>query len=305
MVQLNNAGEVADFVNESQFELGESAFECVAFSAALIKYAGEPGHGPTGTGEQIDQLADQWYSKEEGSAAVSNMNGMSLDAEYNMLGGMGLKFHALPISDSSQPADDLTNVKAWLRLGYPVMICGAEAGFFDLAMGDVVPYAWPPSGNHCIVACGIASDGNLLVRDTASIAPMGVRPGPRHYDAGRMHLVSGTAVEVSWLPSLPANFNPLAQEANPHMDTQAQDVWNMFLKGIGQQPLSYVTGIARSWQQNYLHLNAGSPLGPETSTVDWNGVAIQYQLFSGGVHAEYSTVDHKVRWYDAQNRQVA
>lgn len=94
-------------------------------------------------------------------------------------------------------------------------------------------------------------------------------------------------------------------ERNPHMDTQAQDVWNMFLKGIGQTPVSYTTGIAQSWQQNYLHLNAGSPLGPETKTVDWNGTDIQMQLFSGGISAEYNTQDHVVRWYDAYHRQVA
>jgi hypothetical protein len=190
MVQLNTRGEVADFVNESQFEQGESAYECVAFSAALIKYAGQPGKGPTGTGEQVDQTADFWYGKLEGSYAASNTNGMSLDAEYMMLRGMGLPFKPL--------APSVAAIKGALQQGYPVMLCGAETGMHDLDLGGRVPYSWTPSGNHCIVACGIASDGNLLVRDTASIAPGGVRPGPRRYLASALQIVSATAIIVPW-----------------------------------------------------------------------------------------------------------
>ena len=117
-----------------------------------------------------------------------------------MLQGLGLKYYP------AQPT--IAYVKAWLALGYPVMICGAESGFYDLDLGDVTPYSWTPSGNHCIVASGIASDGNLLVRDTASIAPTGVRPGPRRYDAGKMQLISVTAIGIPWLPILATNYDP-------------------------------------------------------------------------------------------------
>ena len=205
-ITLNQHGEVADFVNESQFEGGESAFECVAFSAALCKYAGQPGHGPTGTGEGVDQLADYWYTNLEGDNTASNTNGMSSQDEYTMLQGMGLAFH--PIAITGENTHDVASVKAWLRYGFPVMICGAESGMFDMDLGDVVPYSWTPTGNHCIVASGIAPDGNLLVRDTASIAPNGVRPGPRRYDAGKLELVSATAIAMHWLPGVPANFDP-------------------------------------------------------------------------------------------------
>jgi hypothetical protein len=205
-ITLNQHGEVADFVNESQFEGGESAFECVAFSAAICKYAGQPGHGPTGTGEQVDQLADYWYVNLEGNNAASNTNGMSSQDEYTMLQGMNLGHH--PIAITGENAHDVASVKAWLRYGFPVMICGAESGIFDMDMGDVVPYSWTPTGNHCVVASGIAPDGNLLVRDTASIAPNGVRPGPRCYDAGKLELVSATAIAMPWLPAVPADFAP-------------------------------------------------------------------------------------------------
>jgi hypothetical protein len=190
MVTLNAKGEVADFVNESQFEGGESAYECVAFSAALIKFAGQPGKGPTGTGEQVDQTADFWYGKVEGSYAASNQNGMSLDAEYVMLRGLGMPFRPLSASVAA--------IKGALLQGYPVMLCGAETGMHDLDLGGAVPYGWTPTGNHCIVACGITSDGNLLVRDTASIASSGVRPGPRRYNASALQIVSATAIIIPW-----------------------------------------------------------------------------------------------------------
>jgi hypothetical protein len=41
-------------------EPGESVYECVAFAAALCKYMGEPTGVPTGTAEDVDQLADRW-----------------------------------------------------------------------------------------------------------------------------------------------------------------------------------------------------------------------------------------------------
>lgn len=190
MVTLNARGEVADFVNESQFEGGESAYECVAFSAALIKFAGQPGKGPTGTGEQVDQTADFWYGKLEGSYSAGNQNGMSLDAEYMMLRGLGMPFKPLSTTVAA--------IKGALQQGYPVMLCGAETGMHDLDLGGAVPYGWTPTGNHCIVACGITNDGNLLVRDTASIASTGVRPGPRRYNASALQIVSATAIIIPW-----------------------------------------------------------------------------------------------------------
>jgi hypothetical protein len=230
MVALNAHLEVADFVNESQFETGESAYICVALHTALIKYAGAPGHGPTGTGEQVDQLADFWYGKEEGSFAASNTNGMSLDAEYMMLRGMGVRFYPLPITAQSTPTADIAAVEAWLALGFPVLICGAETGMFDMDMGDVVPYSWQPSGNHCIAACGVASDGNLLVRDAASIAPSGVRPGPRRYDIARMQLISGTALQVPWLTTIPTGFDPTKEDSVLPLDIRMPAVLVIFFE---------------------------------------------------------------------------
>jgi len=191
MVQLNSHGEVADFLDVSQFIGGRSAYECVAYSAALLKYAGQPGHGPAGTTMQASNLAQYWYGREEGSNLTSNTNGMSLDAEYDMLKGLGLTYRPL--------GANINAVIGALLGGCPVLFCGAETGMHDMALGDRVPYSWSPSGNHAIVISGVASDGNLLVHDCASIAPGGVRPGPRTYDANKLQPVSATAIIPAWL----------------------------------------------------------------------------------------------------------
>jgi hypothetical protein len=188
---LNSKGEVVDCLDVSQFIGGHSAYECVAYSAALLKYAGQPGHGPTGTVLEASNLAQYWYGKLEGSNASSNTNGMSLNDEYIMLKGIGLSYEPLPAT--------IEAIKTALGSGRPILFCGAETGMHDLALGDRVPYSWPPSGNHAIVISGIAPDGNLLVHDCASIAPGGVRPGPRVYDAAKMQPVSATAINVPWL----------------------------------------------------------------------------------------------------------
>jgi hypothetical protein len=221
---LNSHGEVADFLDINQFIPGRSAYECVAYAAVLCKYCGQPGHGPTGTVLEASNLAQFWYGKEESSNLASNTNGMDVDHEYNMLQGMGLSYHIAPPT--------LQYIKAWLGVGYPVMICGAETGMYDIALGDIVPYSWTPSGNHCIVASGVTADGNLLVHDTANIGPTGVRTGPRTYDANRLSLVSATAIAVSWLPALPADYDP-TKEVEVVIDLNNPEVANFFSAGPG------------------------------------------------------------------------
>jgi len=226
MVQLNSRGEVADFWDVNQFQSGRSAFECCAYAASLCKYCGEPGHGPSGTVLEASNQAQYFYGLEEGSNLASNTNGMSLQALYNMLQGMRLSSHVSPPT--------LQYVKAWLGVGYPVLICGAETGMYDIGLGDVVPYSWEPTGNHCIVASGIAPDGNLLVHDTANIGPTGVRPGPRIYDAAKLQLVSATAIAVPWLPALPGDYDPTVEkEVEVIIDLSMPEVATFFSAGPG------------------------------------------------------------------------
>lgn len=197
-IPLNHAGEVIDAANANQFEPnGESAYECVAFSVAICHYGGKPGQGPTGSPEDIDRLADSWYTRFTGS--LTNSNGLSVNQETQMIVGTGNHYLILPVEAATQHDSDIANVKGALMRGYPVIICGAETGMYDMRLGDRVPYGWPPSGNHAIVATGIAKDGNLLVRDPANVDGNGVRPGPRTYDIGKLDLISAVVFVPSWM----------------------------------------------------------------------------------------------------------
>lgn len=198
---LNSKGEIADFLDVSQFVPAHSAYECVAYSAALIYYCGPPNQGPSGSTLQASNLAQYYYGLEEGSNLSSNMNGMSLQAEYDMLQKMGLHYQAL------QP--NINAIKSALADGLPVMLCGAETGMYDVGLGERIPYSWTPSGNHCIVVSG-ADMYNLLVHDCASIGSTGVRPGPRVYDAAKLEIVSATAVTPRWKENIVINIQQVA-----------------------------------------------------------------------------------------------
>lgn len=206
MVKLNAAGEVADYVNVSQFEQGESAYECGFFTVWLNKAAGAPGTGATQSAEWIDQQADASYSKYDGVNTSANTNGMSLWQLWTLLTESGQAYQWL----GNTP--DLALIKAWLAIGMPVILTVDENSVYDVALGKV-PYSWTPTGTHIITASGISLKGNLLIRDTASIGTDGVRPGPREYDIKKLKINQATALVVPWLPALPANFNPLASPA--------------------------------------------------------------------------------------------
>ena len=199
-VPLNAHREVADFQNVSQFEPQKSAYECVAFSVAMCRFAGQAGKGPTGSNEDIGQLAETWYAKLTGSSRADNTQGLSTAQEEQIIVGVGNRYQELPISANSQHDSDIANVKGALKRGYPVLLCGAETGMYDIGLGDRVPYSWTPTGSHCIVATGIASDGNLLVRDPANVDNSGPRPGPRTYDISKLDLNSGVVFVSSWMP---------------------------------------------------------------------------------------------------------
>lgn len=184
MANLEVAGFIAPL---DQFQAGKSVDMCVAFGCADIFYSSEPTSNPTATAGQIVGLAEQWYAREEGSDGAGNTNGMSIGAEYAMLDGLNLHYEALS-------GDLVAATREALARGLPVLITGAEAGFFDVTLGRV-PYAWPPIYNHCIVASGLASNGNFYVRDYANSEFFGYR---RVYSASAMRLISATAVWPRW-----------------------------------------------------------------------------------------------------------
>ncbi len=211
MIPLSSTGEIANFQDVDQFQPAKTQFACGFFACAIVKSMAPVGHNPTQTVPQMIAEAEQWYAQYDGDNSISNTDGMSLQQLYKLLAQIGLHY----VTGSL----DIAILQAWLRLGYPILVAGLETSFYDMSLGDVVPYPWQPSGNHIIVLTGVTDDGNFLVRDTANVTnlynPTTLRPGPRKYDAAKMLLVSVTIVVPPWLPVPPAGFDPTREHFVP------------------------------------------------------------------------------------------
>lgn len=210
-VKLSPSGEIASFLDVDQFQPAKTQFACGFFACALVKAMAPVDQKPTQTAAQMIAEAEQWYAQDNGSNSASNLNGMTLEQLYELIVQIGLHFQAT--------STDPRMLRAWLDLGYPVIVAGAETGFYDLGLGGSIPYPWAPSGSHIIVLTGNAASGNFLVRDPANVTsltnPNALRPGPRTYDAQRMQLSSATVVVPSWKPRPPAGFDPTQNDFVP------------------------------------------------------------------------------------------
>lgn len=210
-VKLTSSGEIAAFRDADQFQPAKTQFACGFFACALVKAMAPVDQSPAQSAAEMIAEAEQWYAQYNGNNAISNLNGMTLEQLYELIVQIGLHFQA--------SNTDAHTLRAWLTLGYPVIVAGEETGFYDLALSDKVPYPWTPSGSHIIVLTGIAANGNFLVRDPANVTdlhnPNALRPGPRVYDAQRLQLISATAVVPPWLPRPPAGFDPTQSDFVP------------------------------------------------------------------------------------------
>ncbi len=99
-------------------------------------------------------------------------------------------------------------------------------------------------------------------------------------------------------------LGPEAPQRNKAVERQMIDTWNMFLAGIARPTVSYSTGIAASWKQHYQTLNAGSPMGPEKPSVDWQEKPIHIQYFTGGVKCEWNDATGEAAWYGVFNKRL-
>lgn len=294
---LSPSGEVATFIDVNQFSGGKSVEKCVAFSACEIALCGRPDSQSYASTTTLTLLASTWYSRLEGQDIASNTNGMTLDALYTMLHGLGLQYTPLPITPDTQHNDDMAHVKEALGRGHPVLLCGHEDGYYDIGLGDKVPYNWVPCGNHAVTATGIASDRNFLVRDSANVDKNGIiRPGPRHYDNSKMFLISATEVIPKWMQVAPA---PVVVKPAPpkQLEFTPPDlyVWTMFKPNIRQN-----TGIAQEWlrarQRHSMEL--GGPEDEERDVV-YNGEHYAEQRFDHAV-AQWRHKTNECVWYDSR-----
>ncbi len=210
-IPLTTTGEIATFRDVDQFQPAKTQYACGFFSCALVKTMTPVGQVAAQTAAEMIAEAERWYAQDNGNDALSNTNGMTLQELYDLIVQIGLHFQA--------SSTDAQTLRAWLKLGYPVVVAGAETGFYDMGLGDVVPYPWTPGGSHIIVLTGVATDGNFLVRDPANVTdlsnPNALRPGPRKYDAQRLQLSSATAVVPSWRPRPPTGFDPTQSDFVP------------------------------------------------------------------------------------------
>jgi hypothetical protein len=198
------SNEVANFQEADQFQPGKSQFECGYFAVAMAKSMAEPGHAPTLTMQQVINDAEAWYAQYDGTDAITNLYGMTLDQEYELLLQVGLHYQGLPL--------DLGIIKGWIADGYPVLTAITEVSVNDVDLGGN-PYPWGAAGTHVILLTGLDGD-NFLVRDSANCTNLydasSLRPGPRRYNAAQLQFVSATVVVPPWKPR-PLSATPPAQ----------------------------------------------------------------------------------------------
>jgi len=198
VIVLTSHGEVADFPDISQFEPGESEFECGFFSVGECLYAGQVGKGSQGTGEQVDVWAD--------THGGINTGGVSTDDMHNLFHQAGLQYLDITaINPTSHQVNDELLIRSSLALGYPVIVTIPEQPVIDVDLGGN-PYApnWTPSGNHIITITGF-SNSNYIVHDTAAIVGgiFGkIASQPRRYLATSLHISWAAQIRLPWLPAL-------------------------------------------------------------------------------------------------------
>jgi hypothetical protein len=106
-------------------------------------------------------------------------------------------------------AADVASISAWLKeVGAAVCLSVIEDSVLNPDSGDKTPYGWKPFGNHIITVSGIRKDGNFIVRDTANVAAAN-GGGLSVVNAKKLKINNATAIFYDWLPTIPANYNPL------------------------------------------------------------------------------------------------
>jgi len=195
--------EVVSVSEADQFQSGKSQFACGYYGVAMLRSMAPVGSVPTLTPAQIAQHAEQWYTEANGPDTLANTYGMTTAQLYALLLQIGLHYQAAPA--------DLAHVRAWLTDGIPCVLAVEETSVHDLEL-DANPYPWTAAGNHIIVATGVTTSGDLLVRDSANCTdlydPNSLRPGPRRYRADALRFVSVTAVIPPWRPRPTAGLDP-------------------------------------------------------------------------------------------------
>src|SRR5258708_19199454 len=119
-IQLSSTGEIASFHDVDQFQPAKTQFACGFFACAVVKAMAPVGQSSIQSVSQMIAEAEQWYTQYNGNDASNNLNGMTLQQLYGLVVQIGLHFQATSI--------DPHVLRAWLALGYPVIVAATVTG---------------------------------------------------------------------------------------------------------------------------------------------------------------------------------
>ena len=271
---LSLKGEVLEAPDDDQFGSFESLMKCGYEIVALFWHSTAPGTKNTYTAADVHRMAHEDYIHFVGPDVPSDPGGMSTQQLYQDLSSHGFSFLPCPLQWDV--------IHAWVRLGYPVILGVQEDSVYDLDPAiRGRPYAWPPNGLSHIILC----TGVDRFRDTATIGPQGVRPGPRQYDETKLQMVSATMVVPSWLFKQygmmpPAHFDPRSAMPGPPAPPpdpfqQERAVWT----SLEPIPFNPAFAIEASWIRIF---RSGCFLGVPI-TREFENAGFTWQVFTGAL----------------------
>ena len=211
MSLVTNNGAVCDLPKSFQLDNAnnESQDMCGPWSVAELRYAGLPGHGPGGNGQNVDDWAEAEYTKYIGPNTISDQMGSSIENMHEFLHDAGLHYWDIgAIDPNSTGASDLAHIHAALDAGYPVLVTVNELSVFR--QDGSRPYPWQPAmgpANHIFTVVGHTSDGMLLVDDELNASDN----WPDHYDESKLEFHWASVVQLvgpdannPWLSPIPS-----------------------------------------------------------------------------------------------------
>jgi len=281
VVKLSSTGEVGQFVSVTQFDDGNTS-KC-GFYATATAIGGAVAGGQAWSASAIASSADQHYAQL--GSPIDGMDQSSLHTDLSTYNVTGKDINP-----------DWGTIKANLNAGYPVIICLPEVQVFDKAVGGS-PYPWDSAGlNHVILLTGVASDGNVLVRDSANITPPNnIRPGPRTYIIANMSPYWATAVSPAWLTqggtmSIPAGWHDDGTTLTAPNGIPITQGFRTYVLGhnwdSGNYPVEKAQGLSPLELSN-TNLGAGTRQTFRTNCLEWTS---KMGVFESWVGAELYTV---------------
>lgn len=202
IAQLSKSGEVGEYIALDQFD-GLSEGKCGYDAVSVAVNATKPGSANPHSVNDLHTMAHNDYTRYAGPDVATDPAGMNLDQCHQVLRDHGLT--------SLDCTPDWNKVRAWLKYGYPVIVCIPESSVTDTGVGGS-PYPWAVAGiDHIIIATGQGNTANTIkFRDSADIvAPNDLRTMPRN-DSISVAPYWAVVVVEPWLSIPPIGFDPTA-----------------------------------------------------------------------------------------------